>query len=147
MIKKRLDESLNNDIEKLICRSNYYISNLYKLSNNCKSLQEEHMDLIQTLTQKDTKINETLNFYSDYLRNNKNFLIRNEILKNFVEKVSITKDEKDNLIDKMKFDEKFFCLIDKIVNIKTNIQVIEKSKIIFNCLKIMKISLKTFCFL
>ena len=128
VIRKLLDDGLNNEIEKLISKSNYYISNLYKLSNNCKSLQEEHLDILSSLTQKDSKINEMLNFYSDYLRNNKNFLIRNEILKNFVEKVSITKDEKDNLVDKMRFDEKFFVLIDKIINIKVNIQVIEKSK-------------------
>ncbi len=128
VIRKLLDDGLNNEIEKLISKSNYYISNLYKLSNNCKSLQEEHLDILSSLTQKDSKINEMLNFYSDYLRNNKNFLIRNEILKNFVEKVSITKDEKDNLVDKMRFDEKFFVLIDKIINIKLNILVIEKSK-------------------
>jgi len=128
VIRKLLDDSLNNEIEKLISKSNYYISNLYKLSNNCKSLQEEHLDILSSLTQKDSKINEMLNFYSDYLRNNKNFLIRNEILKNFVEKVSITKDDKENLVDKLRFDEKFFVLIDKIINIKVNIQVIEKSK-------------------
>jgi hypothetical protein len=128
VIRKLLDDSLNNEIEKLISKSNYYISNLYKLSNNWKSLQEEHLDILSSLTQKDSKINEMLNFYSDYLRNNKNFLIRNEILKNFVEKVSITKDDKENLVDKLRFDEKFFVLIDKIINIKVNIQVIEKSK-------------------
>lgn len=127
-IKKHLDESLNKDIEKLITKSNYYISNLVKLSNNCKVLQEEQTEIIFSLTQKDSNINEMLDFYSDYLRNNKNFLIRNEILKTFIEKISITKEEKDNLVDKSNFDERFFNLIDKLVNIKANIQLIEKSK-------------------
>ena len=49
-------------------------------------------------------------------------------LKTFIEKISITKEEKDNLVDKSNFDERFFNLIDKLVNIKANIQLIEKSK-------------------
>jgi len=71
-----------------------------------------------------------IDFYGNYLRNNKNFLIRNEIIKTFTEKISITKEEKDNLIDKSLFDERFFSLIDKVFNIKSNIKIIEKSKLI-----------------
>ena len=121
---------MNNDIVKLITKSNYYISNLYKLSNNCKSLQEEQTEILHSLTLKDSNINDMIDFYGNYLRNNKNFLIRNEIIKTFTEKISITKEEKDNLIDKSLFDERFFSLIDKVFNIKSNIKIIEKSKLI-----------------
>lgn len=126
-IKKQLDESLNNDIETLISKSNSFISNLYKLSSNCKSLSEEHSEIIHNLTEKDNSIKEMLENYSDYLKKNKNYLVRNEILKNFIEKISITKEEKDNLVDKSNFNQVFFSLIDKLIQIKNNIQIIDRS--------------------
>lgn len=62
-------------------KSNY--DKINKILLQEKIIQEEYAKLISEIQNNDEIIQTFINFYTDYLKENKNFLIKNEILKNF----------------------------------------------------------------
>ena len=91
-------------------------------------VEKEYSNIYNEIAANETSITELVDFYKDYLKNNKNFLIRNEILISFMDKISVSKEYKDNLANKNLFDDCFFSLLDKMHFIKLNIEIIERSK-------------------
>lgn len=126
-IKSAFEKAYFSQIEKLNDSISSRISNLENILFNYKTIEEDHAKIISNIISKEDDIDSMLNFKSDFFNNNKNFIIRNEILKNFLDKVMITKEEKDNLLKKNLFDEKFFKLIKKLFEIKYFIKVLERN--------------------
>lgn len=126
-IKQTIDSSLNSDIKNLSSFLEPQMKNIQQIISNQKNIEHEYKITITNLNSKESEINEVIENYSNYLNKNKTLLIRNEILNSFVQKINITKDEKDNLVDQNLFDEKFFKLIVKMTEIKNDIKVIERN--------------------
>jgi len=91
-------------------------------------IEKEYSNIYNEISSNETSITELVDFYKDYLKKNKNFLIRNEILNSFMDKISVSKEYKDNLANKNLFDDRFFELLEKMNFIKYNIEIIERSK-------------------
>ena len=72
-------------------------------------------------------IKTVFNFYSQYLKDNKIFLIKNEILKNFLDKILLTKEERDSLTSKKDSEKINLNIIQKINQIKNNIDIIQQN--------------------
>ena len=75
-------------------------------------IEKEYSNIYNEISSNETSIIELVDFYKDYLKNNKNFLIRNEILISFMDKISVSKEYKDNLANKSLFDDRFFELLE-----------------------------------
>ena len=104
-----------------------------------KIIQNEYQNILTSIKNNEVKINELIDFYFDYLKYNKGFLIRNEILSTFLDKVLISKEEKENLANQELFDETFFMLINKMNSMKDNIDVIQKNSASFSKTLLMSI--------
>ena len=104
-----------------------------------KIIQNEYQNMLTSIKNNEVQINELIDFYSDYLKDNKGFLIRNEILSTFLDKVLISKEEKENLANQELFDETFFMLINKMNSMKDNIDVIQKNSASFSKTLLMSI--------
>ena len=91
-----------------------------------KIIQEEYDKIMDEMANNEEIIKTVFNFYSQYLKENKNFLIKNEILKNFLNKILLTKEERESLISKK--EEKInFDIIKKMEQIKNNIDIIQQN--------------------
>ena len=91
-----------------------------------KIIQEEYEKIMDEMANNEEIIKTVFNFYSQYLKENKNFLIKNEILKNFLNKILLTKEERESLISKK--EEKInFDIIKKMEQIKNNIDIIQQN--------------------
>lgn len=138
-INSIFEETLFNDMKLLL---NHHETNMNKLNEillHEKIVQTEYQNMLNAIKDNEAQINELIDFYSDYLKDNRGFLIRNEILSTFLDKILISKEEKENLANQDCFDEVFFNLIKKINNMKDNIDVIEKNSGSFSKTLIMSI--------
>ena len=126
-IKKSFEKNYFSEIEKLNSIINSKITNLENIVTSHNELEYNYKKIIENISSIEEKVDLTLNFNSDFFNNNKNYLIRNEILKTFLENIIITKEEKENLFEKNLFDENFIKLIKKISGIKTNLNIMEKN--------------------
>ena len=91
-----------------------------------KIIQEEYDKIMDEMANNEEIIKTVFNFYSQYLKENKNFLIKNEILKNFLNKILLTKEERESLTSKK--EEKInFDIIKKMEQIKNNIDIIQQN--------------------
>ena len=91
-----------------------------------KIIQEEYDKIMNEMANNEDIIKTVFDFYSQYLKENKNFLIKNEILKNFLNKILLTKEERESLTSQK--DEKInFDIINKIEQIKNNIDIIQQN--------------------
>jgi hypothetical protein len=127
-VKQIIESKHNSDIREIVKLKEPIVHSLSNgVVNNHKHLENEYQSIIKEITSKEANINEIIEYYGDYLKHNKNFLIRNEILKHFLDGVVITKEEKDNLLNKTLYDEKFFKLIFKMNDISHNIKVIDRN--------------------
>ena len=91
-----------------------------------KIIQEEYDKIMDEMANNEEIIKTVFNFYSQYLKENKNFLIKNEILKNFLNKILLTKEEWESLTSKK--EEKInFDIIKKMEQIKNNIDIIQQN--------------------
>ena len=91
-----------------------------------KIIQEEYEKIMDEMANNEEIIKTVFNFYSQYLKENKNFLIKNEILKNFLNKILLTKEERESLTSKK--EEKInFDIIKKMEQIKNNIDIIQQN--------------------
>jgi hypothetical protein len=126
-IKKSFEKNYFSEIEKLNSIINSKITNLENIVTSHNELEYNYKKIIENISSIEDKVDSTLNFNSDFFSNNKNYLIRNEILKTFLENIIITKEEKENLFEKNLFDENFIKLIKKISGIKTNLNIMEKN--------------------
>jgi len=113
-------DKLNKTINSKISNLENIVSHYHKLENNCN-------EILNNVTTKENEVESMLNFNGEFFNNNKNFLIRNEILQTFLDKIIMTKEEKDNLLKKNLFDEKFFGLIKKLFEIKYYIKILERN--------------------
>ena len=94
--------------------------NFWEAQNHFPCMKNEYQNMLSSIKNNEVQINELIDFYSDYLKDNKGFLIRNEILSTFLDKVLISKEEKENLANQEQFDETFFMLINKIFRMHSN---------------------------
>ena len=96
-----------------------------------KIIQEEYDKIMKEMANNEEITQTVFNFYSQYLKENKNFLIKNEILKNFLDKIILTNEERDILTSKK--EEKInFNIINKIEQIKNNIDIIQQNSTNFS---------------
>ena len=96
-----------------------------------KIIQEEYDKIMNEMANNEEILQTVFNFYSQYLKENKNFLIKNEILKNFLDKILLTKEERDSLTSKK--EEKInLKIINKIEQVKNNIDIIQQNSTNFS---------------
>lgn len=138
-INSIFEEALFNDMKLLLSHHETNMNKLNEILLHEKIVQTEYQKMLNAIKDNEAQINELIDFYSDYLKDNKGFLIRNEILSTFLDKILISKEEKENLANQDCFDEVFFNLIKKINNMKDNIDVIEKNSGSFSKTLIMSI--------
>ena len=97
-----------------------------------KIIQEEYDKIMKEMANNEQIIQTVFNFYSQYLKENQNFLIKNEILKNFLDKILLTKEERESLTSKKENDKINFNIINKIDQIKNNIDIIQQNSTNFS---------------
>jgi hypothetical protein len=122
-----LEQTLFNDMKSITAsyKSNY--DKIYDILLQESIIQEEYTKLMSEIHDNDEVIQKFINFYSDYLKENKSFLIKNEILQNFLEKIILTKEE-INLLASNKENELIdFKIINKVEAIKNNVEIIHQN--------------------
>ena len=125
------EKSLFNDMNSI---TNNYKNDYDKINSILlqeKIIQEEYNKIMDEMGNNEEIIKTVFNFYSQYLKDNKIFLIKNEILKNFLDKILLTKEERDSLTSK-KEDKINFNIIQKIEQIKNNIDIIQQNSTNFS---------------
>jgi hypothetical protein len=126
-IKQCVEHKHTTEVKNIVKHNETSIKALSDIVANQKNVESEYQSILKEISAKDNQISEIIDYYSDYLKHNKNFLIRNEILKFFLDKIIITKEDKDNLLNKTLYDDKFFKLIFKMNNIAYNIKLIDRN--------------------
>ena len=126
-LSSSLEKILFEDMKHLLTHHENNISKLNEILMHEKIAQNEYTKLINSIKDNEGIINEMLSFYNEYLKDNKGFLIRNEILKTFLSKITISKEEKDNLKNQDTFNESFFNIIHKMNIMKHNIEIIQQN--------------------
>ena len=122
-----LENNLFKDMKSI---TNNYKSDYDKINEILlqeKIIQEEYDKIMNEMANNEEIIQTVFNFYSQYLKENKNFLIKNEILKNFLDKIMLTKEERDSLTSKKENEKINFNLLNKIEQIKNNIDIIQQN--------------------
>jgi len=135
-----LEATLFNDMKTITdnYKSNY--DKINKILLQEKIIQEEYAKLISEIQNNDEIIQIFINFYTDYLKENKNFLIKNEILKNFLDKIILTKEERESLISKKENEKINFKIINKVESLKNNVEIIQQNSTNFS--KTLLLSIK-----
>jgi len=135
-----LETTLFNDMKTITdnYKSNY--DKINKILLQEKIIQEEYAKLISEIQNNDEIIQTFINFYTDYLKENKNFLIKNEILKNFLDKIILTKEERDSLTSKKENEKINFKIINKVESLKNNVDIIQQNSTNFS--KTLLLSIK-----
>ena len=135
-----LEATLFNDMKTITdnYKSNY--DKINKILLQEKIIQEEYAKLISEIQNNDEIIQIFINFYTDYLKENKNFLIKNEILKNFLDTIILTKEERESLTSKMENEKINFKIINKVESLKNNVEIIQQNSTNFS--KTLLLSIK-----
>ena len=126
------ENSLFNDMKSI---SNNYKNDYDKINEILlqeKIIQDEYNKIMDEMGNNEEIIKTVFNFYSQYLKDNKIFLIKNEILKNFLNKILLTKEERDSLTSKKEEEKINFNIIHKIEQIKNNIDIIQQNSTNFS---------------
>ena len=126
------ETTLFNDMKTI---TDNYKSNYDKINEILiqeKIIQGEYTKLIEEIQGNDPIIKTFINFYSDYLKENKSFLIKNEILKNFLDKIILTKEERDSLTSKKEGEKIDFKIINKVESLKNNVDIIQQNSTSFS---------------
>ena len=126
------EKSLFNDMNTL---TNNYKNDYDKINEILlqeKIIQEEYNKIMDEMNNNEEIIKTVFNFYSQYLKDNKIFLIKNEILKNFLDKILLTKEERDSLMSKKDSEKINLNIIQKINQIKNNIDIIQQNSTNFS---------------
>ena len=134
------ETTLFNDMKTI---TNNYKSNYDKINEILlqeKIIQEEYNKLMGEIQDNDTIIQTFINFYSGYLKEKKNFLIENEILQNFLDKILLTKEERDALTSKKEGEKIDFKIINKVESLKNNVEIIQQNSTSFS--KTLLLSIK-----
>ena len=134
------ETTLFNDMKTITdnYKSNYDKINEILLQE--KIIQEEYNKLMGEIQDNDAIIQTFINFYSGYLKEKKNFLIENEILQNFLDKILLTKEERDALTSKKEGEKIDFKIINKVESLKNNVEIIQQNSTSFS--KTLLISIK-----
>ena len=142
-IISKFEKSLFNDMKNLLTHYKENIDKVNEILMHEKIIQNEYKEITKAIHDNEKEINEFIDFYSDYLKDNKEFLIRNEILKTFLDKILITKEEKDELNinedNNNRNKNKNFSLITKMENLRDNIDVIHKNSSNFSKTLLMSV--------
>ena len=142
-IISKFEKSLFNDMKNLLTHYKENIDKVNEILMHEKIIQNEYKEITKSIHDNEKEINEFIEFYSDYLKDNKGILIRNEILKTFLDKILITKEEKDELNineDNNNINQnKNFSLITKMENLRDNIDVIQKNSSNFSKTLLMSV--------
>ena len=126
------EKSLFNDMNSI---TNNYKNDYDKINEILlqeKIIQEEYNKITDEMNNNEEIIKTVFNFYSQYLKDNKIFLIKNEILKNFLDKILLTKEERDSLTSKKDSEKINLNIIQKINQIKNNIDIIQQNSTNFS---------------
>ena len=126
------EKSLFNDMNSI---TNNYKNDYDKINEILlqeKIIQEEYNKIMDEMNNNEEIIKTVFNFYSQYLKDNKIFLIKNEILKNFLDKILLTKEERDSLTSKKDSEKINLNIIQKINQIKNNIDIIQQNSTNFS---------------
>ena len=142
-IISKFEKTLFNDMKSLLTHYKENIDKVNEILMHEKIIQNEYKEITKAIHDNEKEINEFIEFYSDYLKDNKGFLIRNEILKTFLDKILITKEEKDELNinedNNNRNKNKNFSLITKMENLRDNIDVIQKNSSNFSKTLLMSV--------
>ena len=142
-IQNIFEKNLFNDIKNLLNQFKENTEKLNEILFNENLTQKEYINLLNELKNNEKEINEFIEFYSDYLKDNKGFLIRNEILKSFLEKILISRNEKIltniNDTDENQILSDNFLLINKMNILKENIEIIQKNSSNFSKTLLMSV--------
>ena len=142
-IQNIFEKNLFNDMKNLLNQFKENTEKLNEILFNENLTQKEYINLMNELKNNEKEINEFIEFYSDYLKDNKGFLIRNEILKSFLEKILISRNEKIltniNDTDENQILSNNFLLINKMNNLKENIEIIQKNSSNFSKTLLMSV--------
>ena len=126
------EKSLFNDMNSI---TNNYKNDYDKINEILlqeKIIQEEYNKIMDEMNNNEEIIKTVFNFYSQYLKDNKIFLIKNESLKNFLDKILLTKEERDSLTSKKDSEKINLNIIQKINQIKNNIDIIQQNSTNFS---------------
>ena len=126
------EKSLFNDMNSI---TNNYKNDYDKINEILlqeKIIQEEYNKIMDEMNNNEEIIKTVFNFYSQYLKDNKIFLIKNEILKNFLDKILLTREERDSLMSKKDSEKINLNIIQKINQIKNNIDIIQQNSTNFS---------------
>ena len=134
------ETTLFNDMKTI---TDSYKSNYGKINEIIlqeKIIQEEYSKIMSEIQENVPIIQTFINFYRDYLKENKAFLIKNEILKYFLEKIILTKEERNALTSKSEGDKIDFKIINKVESLKNNVDIIQQNSSNFS--KTLLLSIK-----
>jgi len=126
-LKFILNENLKSDITQLSLVLEKRFNKLSQIVDCQKNVEQEFTSLMNEIKNFENELNMVIEKNSEFITKNQNFLIRNEILKTFIDKMIITKEERDNLINKSLIDDSFFKLILKLKQIKFDIVTLERN--------------------
>ena len=141
-IQNIFEKNLFNDIKNLLNQFKENTEKLNEILFNENLTQKEYINLLNELKNNEKEINEFIEFYSDYLKDNKGFLIRNEILKSFLDKILISRNEKiltNKSDDENQILSDNFLLINKMNILKENIEIIQKNSSNFSKTLLMSV--------
>ncbi len=141
-IQNIFEKNLFNDIKNLLNQFKENTEKLNEILFNENLTQKEYINLLNELKNNEKEINEFIEFYSDYLKDNKGFLIRNEILKSFLDKILISRNEKiltNKNDDENQILSDNFLLINKMNILKENIEIIQKNSSNFSKTLLMSV--------
>ena len=96
-----------------------------------KIIQEEYKNITKDIQDNDKIIKSFIDFYSNYLKENKSFLIKNEILKTFLEKILLSKEERESLSTANE-DKIDFKIVQKLEILKNNVDIIQQNSTNFS---------------
>jgi len=126
-LKICLNENLKSDIKELSLFLDKRIKKISQIVSYSKNSENEFCNLQAEIKNFESELNLVIEKNSEYMTKNQIFLIRNEILQTFLNKIIITKEEKDNLMNKSQIDDLFFKLILKLKRIKFDIITLERN--------------------
>lgn len=117
-----------------------YISIIKNFGNMRDKIKALYSLIVEEILKKEELINSFLTYYSEFKMMNKTNIIRNDILNNFLKKISFSNKEKEVLLVKKTAEKTFFDLLKRILLLSDNVKLISDNSNEFS--KNLLISLK-----
>lgn len=136
-VEEKLEEYINKNYSCLNNEIEILNGIINKYTNIQMQINEIYTSTNDMIIQNDPITNEILNFYSNFKLQNKSNIIRADIVNTFLSYISLTKNEKESLLNKENlgnntFSSNYYKLLLRIQEIKSNVELVERHSINFS---------------